>query len=74
MHHTWHFSGAYANWAMTITVAPPDHLDMADLSAFPLQRFDTLGRHFCDAVNLYESLRCQEDQSAQAGLFGSRPY
>lgn len=68
MQHTWHFAGAYANWTMTVTVAPPDHLDAADLSAFPVRRFDSLGRHFHDAVNLYECLRYQEDRSAQAGI------
>lgn len=74
MHHTWHFAGAYANWSMTVTVAAPDHLDAADLSAFPVRRFDNLGRHFHDAVNLYESLRYQEDRSTRAGIYGSRMY
>jgi hypothetical protein len=74
MQHTWHFAGAYANWSMTVTVSAPDHLDAADIAAFPLQRFDNLGRHFHDAVNLYESLRYQEDRGARAGIYGSRMY
>ncbi len=74
MHHTWHFAGAYANWTMTITVTPPDHLDAPDVSTFPVQRFDNLGRHFYDAVNLYESLRCQADHTTRAGICGSRVY
>jgi hypothetical protein len=57
MEHTWHFGGAYANWTMTVTATAPDHLDTPDLTQFPVQRFDNLGRHFQEAVNLYESLR-----------------
>ena len=74
MKHTWHFGGAYANWTMTIAVGPPDHLDKAELTEFPLQRFGNLGRQFHDAVNLYESLRCQEDRSTRAGIYGSRTH
>ena len=73
MQHTWHFSGAYANWTMTITVTPPDHLDTVDVPEFPVRRFDNLGRQFHDAVNLYESLRYQDDR-AQVGIYGSRMY
>jgi hypothetical protein len=74
MQHTWRFSGAYANWTMTITTAAPDHLDAADLTEFPLRQFDNLGRQFHDAVNLYESRRFQDDRSAHAGFYGSRMY
>ena len=74
MEHTWHFSGAYANWTMTISVTPPDHLDEADVAEFPARRFDNLGRQFHDAVNLYESLRYQDDRAARAGIYGSRMY
>jgi hypothetical protein len=74
MQHTWNFGGAYANWSMTITVAAPDHLDAADLTEFPLRQFDNLARQFHDAVNLYESLRCQNDQTSLAGIYGSRVY
>jgi hypothetical protein len=73
MQHTWQFAGAYANWTMTVTISPPDHLETADVTAFPIQRFDTLGRQFHDAVNLYESLRCQDDRTA-VGIYGSRMY
>lgn len=74
MRHTWHFSGTYANWTMTVTASAPDHLDEPDLTEFPLRRFDNLGRHFQDAVNLYESLRYQDDRAARAGACGSRMY
>lgn len=74
MQHTWHFGGAYANWSMTIAIAAPDHLDRPDIVTFPLRQFDNLGRQFHDAVNLYESLRYQDDRSARAGIYGSRMY
>lgn len=74
MQHNWHFGGAYANWTMTITVSPPDHLDKAELTEFPLRRFDNLSRQFHDAVNLYESLRYQDDRAARVGIYGSRMY
>jgi hypothetical protein len=74
MQNTWHFSGAYANWSMTITISPPDHLDKTELTEFPLRQFDNLSRQFHDAVNLYESRRCQDDRSTQAGIYGSRVY
>ena len=74
MQHTWHFSGAYANWTMTITISPPDHLDAPDLTEFPVRRFENLGRQFHDAVNLYESLRYQDDRGLRAGIYGSRMY
>jgi hypothetical protein len=74
MEHIWHFGGTYANWTMTVTVSAPDHLDRADLAEFPVRRFDNLGRQFHDAVNLYESLRYQDDHAARAGIYGSRVY
>lgn len=74
MDYTWQLGGTYANWTMTITVNPPDHLEQADLSEFPVRQFDNLGRVFHDAVNLYECLRYQDDRVARAGVFGSRVY
>jgi hypothetical protein len=74
MQNTWYFSGAYANWAMTITVSPPDHLDKAELTDFPLRQFDSLGRQFHDAVNLYECRRDQDARASQVGAYGSRVY
>jgi hypothetical protein len=74
MQNTWNFSGAYANWTMTVTVSAPDHLDEADVTEFPIRQFENLGRQFHDAVNLYESLRCQDGQASLAGIYGSRVY
>ncbi len=74
MEHTWRLGGTYANWTMTVTADAPDHLDEADLTTFPVRRFDNLGRHFHDAVNLYESLRYQDDHAGRAGICGSRVY
>ncbi|HEX6357208.1 hypothetical protein [Actinophytocola sp.] len=74
MQNTWQFSGAYANWTMTISISAPDHLDRPDMVEFPVRQFDNLGRQFHDAVNLYESLRYQDDWASRAGIYGSRVY
>jgi hypothetical protein len=74
MQHTWNFGGAYANWTMTVSISAPDHLDESEVTEFPLRQFDNLGRQFHDAVNLYESLRCQDDRASRVGIYGSRMY
>jgi hypothetical protein len=53
MEKTWHVSGAYANWTMTVTIEPPDHETeyRDDWREEPLSR---LHLHFCDVVNLLE--------------------
>jgi hypothetical protein len=73
MEQTWQLGGTYANWTMTVTVTAPDHLDAADLAEFPTHHFDSLGRMFSDAVNIYEYLRYQDDRDTQAG-HGTRVY
>jgi hypothetical protein len=57
MKHAWIVNGAYADWTMTVTATPLDGYTESDLGPPASDyKFIGLGKHFSDAVSLYEFL------------------
>jgi hypothetical protein len=57
MEKTWKISGCYANWTLTLTVAPPSDPEDFDVPEWPGDKFEPVADHFKDAVNFYEVSR-----------------
>jgi hypothetical protein len=55
MEMTWQVSGAYANWTLSVTIAPPDDsYDVEFRDDWRTEPFSRLHLHFVDLVNLLE--------------------
>jgi hypothetical protein len=66
MEMTWHVSGAYANWKLTVTVEPPDpDAGVEFRDDWRKEPFSRLHLHFVDLVNLMEVGRQLEHAQGQ---------
>jgi hypothetical protein len=59
MQKTWEIVGSYGTWSMTIVHLPGDPNRVVPIPAgraFEVERFEVLGQHFLDLINLEELL------------------
>ena len=62
MEMTWTVRGAYANWTMTVSTAPPDPEEEVEYrDDWPTDPFTRLHGHFRELVDLLEAKRGLEN-------------
>jgi hypothetical protein len=62
MEMTWTVRGAYANWTMTVSTAPPDPEEEIEYrDDWPTEPFDRIHAHFRELIDLLEAVRGLEN-------------
>lgn len=68
MRHIWKVKGLYAEWTLTLTATPVNGCTEDQLSPPKIDyKFVGLGKHFSDAVSLYEFL-CEKSYPLISGM------